>query len=150
MRKPILIALVPALLCGIAVGASSQQRLGFTTRVAPDHWTAGTVVQVAAVIPNTQVKLADRRCLFLLGLRYNPRLGPFVIPPIILGVGTFKKEKVGRKDVLVAKMRFQVPKRLPKGLKVNLYLQGVAAIQGRGRPAIAFSTPAQALLQTRP
>jgi len=149
MRKSILIALAVALVCGLAVEASSQQRQGFTTRVAPDTWTAGTVVQVAAVIENPNVQLADRRCLFLLGLRYNPRLAPYVIPPIILGVGTFKKEKVGRKEVLVARFRFQIPKRLPGGLNVNFFVQGVAAVKGRAHPTIAWANPATAVLRTR-
>ena len=152
MRKSVGYCAVALVLAGLlATSIDAQTRTGFVTSVSSNVLIPGKTVAISAIFPNVQKlpPLASREAVFLLGFRYNPRLSPFVLPPIPIGKATFKRVPFRGGVKLVATIRFQVPKiRLPANFRFPVYFQGVAFTKARNSRVSALpAKPAPAVLR---
>lgn len=143
MRRLLLVTLLVALAGALAAQTSTP----FVTRVKPALFGAGATVDVAGFIAGTP-RIAGDLCFFGVGVVYNPRLSPFVHPYVLLGMSRFRKVTINGRTGLLAKLRFQVPKGLPKGITLPLFFQAAAVVLTPRGPRVLPATPAKAVLKT--
>jgi len=150
MRSTVVSVLLIGMLVIVAADVAAQNLNGFQTHVDPVKMAPGSKVEVTVMFPDASKAppLAVNYAMFLFGIRYNPRVAPYVVPAIPFAFAEFKKEKVGSSIALVARFSFQVPKDLPTGLKLDFYLQGVTVEQQGQEYKLLFASVAHALLWT--
>jgi hypothetical protein len=150
MRNKLVSVLLFGLLVLVATDAAAQNQAGFQTRLDPVKMEPGSKVEVTVMFPdvNNAPPLAVNHAMFLFGIRYNPRVAPYVIPAIPFAFAEFKREKFGTNIALVARFNFQVPKDLPKGLKLDFFLQGLTVAKDGKEYKLLFANVAHGILTT--
>ena len=152
MRRIFPCLAVLVLVCLVASSLDAQTRSNFVTKVSANVIKPGQTVAVSAVFldANQAPALASRDVLFLIGLNYNPRQLPFILPPIPIGTAPLQRVVQRNNTMLKATMRFQFPKiRLPARFRLPLLFQGVAFAKDRNnRVKPVPATPVKVVLTT--